>query len=169
MSLLYQKGQAYRSKRSILHKLKININHERNKAKDQERLRGWGKGELFHRQAKSRTFICKKEKPVVRCKDIKNDVFDLVPQGRTELFANYLKAFYYICGIKFQNYGSNVQYFVKKLSKLKLYLTTDPEFEAVKPAPSMVQKGIFGTKIKKFNERKEILEENIKRTFTLFH
>ena len=40
-----------------------------------------GTGEFCNRQAKSRNFICKKEKSIRRCKDIKNYVFDLVPQG----------------------------------------------------------------------------------------
>ena len=59
-----------------------------------------GTGQFCRRQAKSSKFICKKVKSVGRCKDIKNDVFDLVPQGQTKLFTNSLKYFYYICGIK---------------------------------------------------------------------
>ena len=45
-------------------------------------------------------FIRKKENPVRRYKDIRNYVFDLVPQGQTEILANLLKAFDEICGIK---------------------------------------------------------------------
>ena len=44
-------------------------------------------GRFCPRKVKSRKFISKK-KQVGRCKDIKNDVFDLVPQGQTNLFAN---------------------------------------------------------------------------------
>ena len=68
-----------------------------------------GTGKFCRRQDKSGNFICKKENPVGRYKYIKNDVFDVVSQEHTELFSNSIKAFYYICGIKFQNYGSNVQ------------------------------------------------------------
>ena len=51
-------------------------------------------GRFCHREYKSSNFIHKKEKPVRRCKDIKNDVFDLVPQGQTNIFDNSLKYFY---------------------------------------------------------------------------
>ena len=42
VSLLYQKGQFEILKRSILHKLKINIQHERNEAENLESIRGRG-------------------------------------------------------------------------------------------------------------------------------
>ena len=58
-------------------------------------------GRFRYRQSKSSNFIYKKENPVGRCEDIKNDIFDLVPQGQTKLFAKSLKYFYYICGINF--------------------------------------------------------------------
>ena len=60
-----------------------------------------GTGRFIYRQAKSSNFIYKKVKPVGRCKDIKNGIFDLVPQGQTKLFAKLIKYFYYICEIKF--------------------------------------------------------------------
>ena len=69
-----------------------------------------------------------------------NDFLDLVPQGETKLFSNSMKDLYYICGIKFQNNGSNVQYSVNNLSKPILSAPTDPEFEAGKTALPMVQK-----------------------------
>ena len=53
-----------------------------------------------------------------------NDIFDLVTFGQTELFANYLKDFYYICGIKLQKNGRNIQYAVNKLSKPTLSAPT---------------------------------------------
>ena len=58
-------------------------------------------GRLCRHQSKSSNFISKKQNPVGRCKDIKNDIFDHVLQGHIKLFANSLKYFYYICGIKF--------------------------------------------------------------------
>ena len=45
-------------------------------------------GRFCHNQDKLRKFILKKEKSVGRCEDIKNDIFDLVPQGQTELYTN---------------------------------------------------------------------------------
>ena len=65
-------------------------------------------GQFRRCQSKSSNFISKKEKPVRRFEDINNDVFDLIPQGHTELFANPLKGFYYICEIKFQKNRRNV-------------------------------------------------------------
>ena len=108
-----------------------------------------GTGQFCRRQDKSGNFICKKENPVGICEDIKNDVFDLVPQGQTELFSNHLKDFNYTCGIKFQKNGSGVQYAVKNRSKLTISAPTEPSSEAVKTARTMSQKGILDSKIKK--------------------
>ena len=88
----------------------------------------------FH-QAISSNFICKKEKPVRRCEDIKNDVFNLVPHGQTNFFANFLKAFYYICGINFQKNASGS---VKNLSKPTVSAPTERSFERGKTAITMV-------------------------------
>ena len=65
----------------------------------------------------TKTYITKLHKLIIpgRCKYTKNDVFDLVTQGQTELFSNLLKDFYYICGIKFQKNGSDVKYAVKNI------------------------------------------------------
>ena len=68
------------------------------------------------RQSNSSNFIRNKEKPIKICEDIKNEVFELVSQGQNVSFTNSLKGFYYICGIKVQNNGSNVQHSVKHLS-----------------------------------------------------
>ena len=43
-------------------------------------------------QSKLRNFIHKKENSTKICEDIKNVVFDLVPQGHTKLFSNSLKS-----------------------------------------------------------------------------
>ena len=107
-----------------------------------------GTGIFHHRHAKLRNFIRKKEKPVRRCKYINNDIFDLVFQGQTKLFANSFKRFYYICGIKFQRNRSKVQYSVKNISKPKMYAPTEPVFKEGKTAITMDQKGILDAKIK---------------------
>ena len=109
-----------------------------------------GTGQFRHRQSKSRNFIRKKENPAGRSKDINNDFFDLVPQGQTELFANLLEAFYYICGIKFQKNVIDVEYSVKNLMKPALSAPIEPAFKAGKTALTMVQKGIMEAKIKNF-------------------
>ena len=112
-------------------------------------------GRFRRRQSKQIKFISKKENTVRRCEYINNDVFDLVWQVQTDLFVNLLKAFYYICGIKVQRNGSDVQYAVKNLSKLTLSVPIDPVLEAGETALTMVQKGIMDAKIKKLlTERK---------------
>ena len=84
-----------------------------------------------------------------------NDFSDMVTQGQTKLFTDYLKAFYYICGINFQNNGSSVQYAINKFSRPTLSATIYPDFEAGKTTLTMVQKGTLETKIKIFlTERK---------------
>ena len=93
-----------------------------------------------------------------RCEDIKNEVFDLVSQVHTDLFANSLKAFYNICGIKFQKNESKVQYDVKYLSQTTLSSPTETAFTVGKTALTMVQNGILDTKIKKFIDRDTMLE-----------
>ena len=120
-------------------------------------------------QAKSSNFTRKKEKPVKIVEDNNNYVFEFVPQGQTELFANSLKYFYYIYGIKFQKNGSNVQYYVKNLSKPTLSAPKDPAFKEGKLALTMAQKGILDDKIKKFVDREEILDENLKKAFEILH
>ena len=50
-----------------------------------------GIGQFRYHQSNSRNFIHKKEKPVGRCEDINNDIFDLVTQVQTEIFSNSLK------------------------------------------------------------------------------
>ena len=85
------------------------------KPNTKKELQDRGKGQFFRRQYKSSKFIHKNEKPFRRCEDINNELFDLVIQGYTELYAKFLKAFYYIGGIKFQKNGSNVQYSVNNL------------------------------------------------------
>ena len=45
----------------------------------------------------------------------------------------------------------------------------DPAFEAYKTALTMVQKLILDAKIKKTVGREEILENNLKRAFTIIH
>ena len=59
-----------------------------------------GTGKFIHLQAKTGNFIRKKEKPVGRCEDMNNDVFEMVLQGKTKLFFNSLKDLYSICGVK---------------------------------------------------------------------
>ena len=93
----------------------------------------------------------------------------MVTQGQTNLFTKSLKYFYYICGIKFQNNGSNVQYAVNNFSRPTLSTPTEPDFEMGKTTLNMAQKGILDTKIKKFVDREEIKEENLKRAFTILH
>ena len=93
-------------------------------------------------------FISKKENPVKSCKYINNGIFDLVPQGHTELFSNSLKVLYNICVIKFYKNRSDVQYAVKNISKPMLSAQIEPEFKADKTALTMVQKGIMDAKIK---------------------
>ena len=126
-------------------------------------------GRFCPRQSKLSKFIHKKENPVRRCEDINNDVFGLVLQGKTELFANFLKDLYYICVINFQKNGSGVQYTINNLPNPTLSAPTDPAFEAVKTALTMVQKGILDAKIRKFVDREKILGENPKRAFTILH
>ena len=109
-----------------------------------------GGTEWFRRhQAKSRKFISRKENPVGKSENIKNTAFDLVPQGDTNLFTHSLKTFYYICGVKFQKNGSNVQYAIKNILDTMLSAPTDTAFEAGKTALTMVQKKILDAKIKK--------------------
>ena len=52
-----------------------------------------GTGRFCLHQIMLGLFIHKKKNPVGRCEDIKNAVFDMVPQGKTELFTNFLKFF----------------------------------------------------------------------------
>ena len=124
-----------------------------------------GIGQFHLRQSKSCNFIHNKENIVRSCKDINDNVFGLVLKGQTELLANSLKAFYYICGIKFQNNGSDGQYLVNNILKPTLSAPTEPPFETGKTALNMVQKGILDAKIKKFVDREKYLEENLKRAF----
>ena len=85
------------------------------KPKTEKTSEDGGRGQFCRRQDKSSNFICKKENPVGRYKYIKNDVFDVVSQEHTELFSNSIKAFYYICGIKFQKNGSGMEYVVNNI------------------------------------------------------
>ena len=62
-----------------------------------------------------------------------------------------------------------MQYAVNNFSKPTLSAPTEPEFEARKTTLTMFQKGIIDTKIKKFVDRDEIKEENLKRAFTILH
>ena len=107
-----------------------------------------GTGQFRRRQTNSRNFTRKKENPVGRCKNIKNDVFDLVLQGQTEILTNPLKYFYYISGIKFKTNGSDVQYAIKNISNPTLSAPTHPAFKVGKTALTMVQTGILDAKIK---------------------
>ena len=75
--MLYQKGQLKKIK---LHFMKLFIMREM-KLNIEKGSEDGGKRQLHRHQAKSRNFIHKKEKTVGRCEDIKNDIFDLVPQG----------------------------------------------------------------------------------------
>ena len=72
-------------------------------------------GRFRRRQSNPINFIRRKEKPPWKCEDTKNNVFDLVPQGQAKLFTNSLKDLYYICGIKFQKNGSDLQYTVNNI------------------------------------------------------
>ena len=60
-----------------------------------------------------------------------------------------------------------MQYAVKNISKPMLSAPTDPVFEVGKTALTMVQKGIVDTKMKKYIDREEMLEENLKRAFII--
>ena len=53
--------------------------------------------------------------------------------------------------------------------KPTLSASTYPEFEVEKTTLTMVQKLILDTKINKFVDRKEMMEENLKRVFTILH
>ena len=61
-----------------------------------------------------------------------------------------------------------MQYDVNNILKPTPSALTDPALEVGKTALNMVQKGILDAKIK-IVDREEILEENLKRTFTTFH
>ena len=108
-----------------------------------------GTGRFCRHQDRSSNFIRKKEKTSRRCEDIKNDVFDLVLQGQNKLFADALKAFYFIYGIKYQKKGSNVQYTINNIYKPTLSAPSEASFEASKSLLTMVQKGILNDKTKK--------------------
>ena len=108
-----------------------------------------GTGRFRLRQAKSRNFIRKKEKPVGEYEDIKSDVFDLVPQDQTKLYANSLKLFYYIFGIKVQNNWIGIQYSVKNLSNQTIFASIEPVLEAGKTDFTVIQKKIMDAKINK--------------------
>ena len=92
-----------------------------------------GTGWFRYRQSKSSNFIYKKENPVGRCEDIKNDIFDLVLQGQT----------------KFQNNWNDVQYAVNNLLKTTLSAPTYPELGVGETALTIVQNIILDNKIKK--------------------
>ena len=87
------------------------------KPKIEKGLEDRGTGRFYRHQSKSSNFMRKKEKSVGRCEDIRNDVFDLVLQGQTELFSNSLKDFYCKYEINLQKNGSGMQYTVRNLSK----------------------------------------------------
>ena len=89
-----------------------------------------GTGWFRYRQSKSSNFIYKKENPVGRCEDIKNDIFDLVLQGQT----------------KFQNNWNDVQYAVNNLLKTTLSAPTYPELGVGETALTIFQKIILDTK-----------------------
>ena len=50
-----------------------------------------------------------------------------------------------------------------------MYAPTDPEFKEGGATLNMVQNGIMDNKINKSVDREEILEENLKRAFTILH
>ena len=56
---------------------------------------------------------------------------------------------------------------VKNLSKPTLSAPTEPGFEVGKITLLMVQKVILYAEIKLFVDREEIMEENLKRAFTI--
>ena len=62
-----------------------------------------------------------------------------------------------------------MQYAIRNLSEPMLSVPTDPAFEVGKTALTMLQKGILDTKIKIIVDREEIIEENLKREFTILH
>ena len=105
-------------------------------------------GRLCRHQSKSSNFISKKQNPVGRCKDIKNDIFDLFLKGHIELFSKSLKSFYYIFGINLQNNVSGMQYSVKNISKPTMSAPTEPAFSLGETPLTVVQKGIMDAKIK---------------------
>ena len=74
------------------------------------------------------------------CKDSNHNILGLVPQGQTKLYAIFIKAFYYICGIKFQNNGVNVKYAVKTLSSTRMSIPKEPVLGAGKTKLAVVQK-----------------------------
>ena len=115
-----------------------------------------GTGRFHRHQARSRNFVHKKENPAGRCEYIRNDTFDLVLQGQNKLFTNFLKALYYICGIKFLNNRSDVHYTVTNLSNPAMSVPTEPAFEACKTMITMVQKGILDAKIKKSSTERKL-------------
>ena len=62
-----------------------------------------------------------------------------------------------------------MQYSFNNISNPILSSPIDPAPEVGKTALTMVQKGILDAKIKKLSDREEILEENLKRSFTILH
>ena len=62
-----------------------------------------------------------------------------------------------------------MEYDVKNFWKPTLSAPTDPESEAGKNTLTMVQKGVLDTKIKKYVDREEIMEEKLKRAFKILH
>ena len=62
-----------------------------------------------------------------------------------------------------------MKYTIKDISNTTLSKPTEPAFEVRKNALTMVQKGILDAKIKKLFDREEILEENLKSSFTILH
>ena len=108
-----------------------------------------GTGRFHHCQSHSSNFIRNKQKPIRILEGIKNEVFDLFPQGQTQLFANS-KNFYYIYEIKFQKNGRYVQYAVNNLSKPRLSAPTELAVEAGKNALTMSKKGILDSNKKCF-------------------
>ena len=115
-----------------------------------------GTGRFHRHQSMSRNFVHKKENPAGRCEYIRNDTFDLVPQGQKKLFTNFLKALYYICGIKSPKNGSDVHCIVKNLSNPAISVPAELAFEACKTMITMVEKGILDAKIKKSSTERKL-------------
>ena len=114
-------------------------------------------------------FIYNKENPARICEDTMNEFFGLVTQGQTELFTNSIKDFYYICGIKFHKNGRNMKYAVNNFLKPTLSSPTKPDFEAGKTTLTKAQNRILEPKIKKFDDREEMMEDKLKIVFTILH
>ena len=68
----------------------------------------------------------------------------MVSQVETEFFSKYLKKFYYICGIKLQKNGSDMQYAFKNFFKSNSVCSNRSIFRGRENRDNYGQKSNFG-------------------------